>query len=148
MSRVSWGQRFPPLRLLGLAAASVVGYQGTIVFLDHRRSKLNAILNSNNNHNRQASTVAPQLPASKIDLPLPDIVRSPVSVLDYAAASAKLRREARTFTFDGSGSAKGRVDLVRVPSNDPVEDEWSLAVGQGAGGANGLLYAGVYDGHA
>lgn len=74
-------------------------------------------------------------------------VVSPVPVLDLKAANQKLREQAQSFIFDGKDGQKGRVDVVRVASNDPVEDEWSVAVGKGIHGGT-ALYAGVYDGHS
>ncbi|KAH7127500.1 phosphatase 2C-like domain-containing protein [Dactylonectria macrodidyma] len=74
-------------------------------------------------------------------------VESPVEVLDLEAANAKLRRESRSFVFEGQDKVQGRVDVVRVASNHPVEDEWDLAVAKGVGGSK-TLYSGVYDGHA
>lgn len=74
-------------------------------------------------------------------------VLSPVPVLDLKAANQKLREQAQSFIFDGKDGQKGRVDVVRVASNDPVEDEWSVAVGKGIHGGT-ALYAGVYDGHS
>ncbi|KID66176.1 uncharacterized protein G6M90_00g067930 [Metarhizium brunneum] len=73
-------------------------------------------------------------------------VRSPVKVYSLKAADAKIRQQATSFTFDGH-NGHGRIDVVRVASNNPVEDEWAVAVGKGVGG-NKTLYAGVYDGHA
>lgn len=81
--------------------------------------------------------------SSEEDIP----VISPVPVLDLRAANQKLREQAQSFIFDGSDGQKGRVDVVRVASNDPVEDEWSVAVGKGVQGGT-ALYAGVYDGHS
>lgn len=120
------------VRLIGLTATGFIGYQSTLLFLEYRRGRI--------------SQSVPSLLAFQDAEDVP--VRSPVAVLDQAAANAKLRKEAQTLLFDGSGGGKGRVDLVRLASNNPVEDEWSLAVGTGPGGAKGLLYAGVYDGHA
>lgn len=74
-------------------------------------------------------------------------VTSPVRVLDLEAANAKIREEARSFVFDSSDGVTGRVDVVRLSSNCPVEDDWSVAVGKGVGGQK-TLYTGVYDGHA
>ena len=74
-------------------------------------------------------------------------VESPVKPLDLQAVDAKLRRQAQTFTFESKDGKLGRVDVVRVPSNDPVEDDWSVGVGEGVGGRK-TLFAGVYDGHA
>lgn len=117
------------VRLAGLAATGLVGYQSTLLFLDQRRQSVSQLIPS-----------------------VPDIdkvpVTSPVRVLDLAAANAKLRGETRSFPFDSSDGAKGRVDVVRLASNNPIEDEWALAVGGGVGDAKGTLYAGVYDGHA
>jgi pyruvate dehydrogenase phosphatase len=81
--------------------------------------------------------------SSEDDIP----VVSPLPVLDLKAADQKLREQAQSFVFDGKDGQKGRVDVVRVASNDPVEDEWSVAVGKGIQGRT-ALYAGVYDGHA
>jgi pyruvate dehydrogenase phosphatase len=75
-------------------------------------------------------------------------VMSPVRVLDLEAADAKIREEARSFVFDSSDGATGRVDVVRLSSNCPVEDDWSVAVGKGVGGQEKTLFTGVYDGHA
>ncbi|KAG8406244.1 hypothetical protein J3459_019283 [Metarhizium acridum] len=73
-------------------------------------------------------------------------VRSPVEVHSLKAADAKTRQQATSFTFGGN-NGNGRIDVVRVASNNPVEDEWAVAVGKGVGGSK-TLYAGVYDGHA
>jgi pyruvate dehydrogenase phosphatase len=119
-------------KLVGLATTGLISYQCTLVFLDHRRQR--------------TSQIVPSVPSVQ-DVSTVS-VRSPVAVLDHAAANAKLRQEARSFFFESNGGAKGRVDLVRLPSNNPIEDEWALAVGKGVGDAKGTLYAGVYDGHA
>ncbi|KAK7423399.1 hypothetical protein QQZ08_009076 [Neonectria magnoliae] len=74
-------------------------------------------------------------------------VESPVKILDLAAADAMLRREVGSFVFDSEDKTRGRVDVVRVSSNNPVEDEWDLAVARGLAGAKTVFY-GVYDGHA
>ena len=71
---------------------------------------------------------------------------SPVVIQDLKTANAQIRQEASSFAFD-SRTGKGRIDLVRVASNHPVEDRWDVAVGKGLGG-NKTLFAGVYDGHA
>lgn len=88
---------------------------------------------------------APRIPdaASEGDI----AVRSPVQVLGLEAAEGKLREQAQSFTFRIGRGRTGRVDVVRVASNSPVEDEWALAVGKGLGGGT-TLFAGVYDGHA
>lgn len=76
-------------------------------------------------------------------------VASPVKVLDLEAANKKIREQAHTFSFDGKDGSKGRIDVVRVPSNNPVEDNWSVGVGRGLGGLDAsTVFAGVYDGHA
>ena len=72
---------------------------------------------------------------------------SPVKVLDLQAANKKLREDAHSFAFESKDGIKGRVDVVRVSSNDPVEDEWAVSAGKGVGGSN-TVFAGVYDGHA
>lgn len=74
-------------------------------------------------------------------------VHSPVKILSLKAANKAIRREATSFAFDSKDGTKGRVDLTRVASNEPVEDEWAVNVGKGVGGGN-TLYVGVYDGHA
>lgn len=89
---------------------------------------------------------APAVPADAAEGDIP--VESPVRPLDLAAVDAKLREQACSFVFasDAAGS-RGRVDVVRVASNSPVEDEWAVAYGRGIAGAD-ALYVGVYDGHA
>lgn len=74
-------------------------------------------------------------------------VTSPVKALDLDSANAKLREQAQSFVFDSADGKQGRLDIVRVASNDPVEDEWSMAVGGGIQGER-TLYAGIMDGHA
>jgi pyruvate dehydrogenase phosphatase len=73
-------------------------------------------------------------------------VVSPIKAYTLKEANAKIRKEATSFVFHGP-DGNGRVDVVRVASNNPVEDEWDVAVGKGVGG-NKVLYTGVYDGHA
>lgn len=73
-------------------------------------------------------------------------IASPVKVYNLNEANTKIREQATSFTFDGK-DGNGRVDVVRVASNNPVEDEWAVAIGKGVGGRK-TLYAGVYDGHA
>ncbi|RSL86935.1 hypothetical protein CEP51_002553 [Fusarium floridanum] len=96
----------------------------------------------------------PSAPGSNDVLSLQDFVpedqisvESPIKALTLEAADAKLRQDVHTFAFEGHGGVKGRVDVARVSSNNPVEDEWDLKVAKGIGGA-GTLYSGVYDGHA
>jgi pyruvate dehydrogenase phosphatase len=74
-------------------------------------------------------------------------VESPIKALTLETANAKLRQDVHTFAFEGHGGVKGRVDVARVSSNNPIEDDWDLKVAKGIGGA-GTLYSGVYDGHA
>ncbi|KKP00701.1 hypothetical protein THAR02_07188 [Trichoderma harzianum] len=74
-------------------------------------------------------------------------ITSPVKALDLRSANEKLREQAQSFVFDSTDGEKGRVDTVRVASNDPVEDEWSIGFGGGIQGEK-TLYAGVFDGHA
>ncbi|KAL7804779.1 phosphatase 2C-like domain-containing protein [Trichoderma aethiopicum] len=81
--------------------------------------------------------------ASEEEIP----VVSPVKVLDLKSANAKLREQAQSFIFDSADGKKGRLDVVRVASNDPVEDEWSMGIGGGIEGEK-TLYAGIMDGHA
>ncbi|KAM5354520.1 hypothetical protein ACJ41O_001167 [Fusarium nematophilum] len=74
-------------------------------------------------------------------------VDSPVTPLSLEAANAMLREDVHSFVFEGSGGVNGRVDVARVSSNNPIEDDWDLRVGKGIDGAR-TLYSGVYDGHA
>lgn len=74
-------------------------------------------------------------------------IASPVKALDLRSANEKLREQAQSFVFDSTNGDKGRVDTVRVASNDPVEDEWAIGFGGGIQGEK-TLYAGVFDGHA
>ncbi|KAM0262622.1 hypothetical protein ACHAQJ_001667 [Trichoderma viride] len=98
--------------------------------------------------NSSTGAKTPTAPLLKLVSSEDDIsVLSPVPVLDLKTANQKLREQAQSFAFDGKGRQKGRVDIVRVASNDPVEDEWSVAVGKGIQGET-ALYAGVYDGHS
>lgn len=76
----------------------------------------------------------------------PPSTESTVKVLDFAQANAKIREQAHSYVFDAH-AGKGRVDIVRVTSNNPTEDEWDVRVGAGIGAAN-TLFVGVYDGHA
>lgn len=80
---------------------------------------------------------------SELEIP----VTSPVKALDFVSANEKLREQAQSFVFDSTNGEKGRVDTVRVASNDPVEDEWSIGLGGGIQGEK-TLYAGIFDGHA
>lgn len=88
-----------------------------------------------------------------IDTQVPSVLASDVSVsstvkiLDLAAANARIREQAHSFVFDAQ-EGSGRVDLVRVTSNNPTEDEWDVRVGAGVGGDSKTLFVGVYDGHA
>lgn len=63
------------------------------------------------------------------------------------AANASLREDVHTFVFEGNNGVSGRVDVVRVSSNSKTEDDWDLKIAKGVDGT-GMLYAGVYDGHA
>ncbi|KAH0493353.1 hypothetical protein TgHK011_000027 [Trichoderma gracile] len=74
-------------------------------------------------------------------------VVSPVKVLDLDGANAKLRQQAHSFVFDSAEGNRGRLDVVQVASNDPVEDEWSMGIGGGIQGEK-TLFAGIMDGHA
>ncbi|CAH0039448.1 unnamed protein product [Clonostachys rhizophaga] len=74
------------------------------------------------------------------------VVRSPIKALSLQDADEKLRESARTFVFDSKDGAKGRIDVVCLPSNHPKEDDWSVGTAKGIGGA-ATVYAGVYDGH-
>lgn len=81
--------------------------------------------------------------ASEGDIP----VVSPVTILDLQSANRKLREQAQSFIFDSGNEGKGRLDIIRVPSNNPVEDEWSIGIGRGLHGEK-TLFAGIFDGHA
>lgn len=96
---------------------------------------------------REATSVKPHRIPSISENVSEDDITVPVKVLSLKAAEEKLREGARTFVFDGKDGLEGRIDLVRLSSNCPVEDEWSLGVGKGVGGSR-TVFAGVYDGHA
>ncbi|KAF4473115.1 Type 2C Phosphatase [Fusarium albosuccineum] len=116
------------------SAAAIIGIGGSGVYL----------LNSKDN----TSSGTQNVPALKEVASEDHIsVDSPVKVLSLEAANAKLRQDVHTFVFQGSGGVKGRVDVARVSSNNPVEDDWDLKVAKGIDGA-ATLYSGVYDGHA
>ncbi|KAF4122266.1 hypothetical protein GMORB2_7258 [Geosmithia morbida] len=86
------------------------------------------------------------LPVVAVD-PAVDI-SSPVKVLDLEAANKKIRQSVHAFSFESSkDGTTGRVDVARVSSNNPVEDNWATALGKGPGKED-MVYAGVYDGHA
>jgi pyruvate dehydrogenase phosphatase len=74
-------------------------------------------------------------------------VASPVDILDLKAADAKIRQDTSSFVFRGKDGVQGRVDVARVSSNNPVEDNWAVGIGKSVGG-NNFLFSGVYDGHA
>jgi pyruvate dehydrogenase phosphatase len=74
-------------------------------------------------------------------------VASPVDILDLKAADAKIRQDTNSFIFRGKDGVQGRVDVARVSSNNPVEDNWAVGIGKSVGG-NNFLFSGVYDGHA
>ncbi|OJD34582.1 protein phosphatase 2c [Diplodia corticola] len=74
-------------------------------------------------------------------------LQSPVKALDVADANEVLRREERSKLFDAGNGQVGRCDLVRVPSNSPVEDEFVTGTQAGPGG-NPWTFWGVFDGHA
>lgn len=74
-------------------------------------------------------------------------ISTPVKVVDLATANAKIREQSKSFVFTGKDGLKGRVDLVRLESNSPTEDEWDIRVGDGVNGSK-TLFTGVYDGHA
>jgi pyruvate dehydrogenase phosphatase len=126
-----------------LAATAVVGATA-VAFAVRPASKRRA--HNNGLKTEPVPTVEPAADVGAIE------VVSPVQALSLREANDKVREGARVFEFatDGGGG-KGRVDVVRVASNSPVEDEWAVGVGSGVGGerlALKSLYAGVYDGHA
>ena len=81
--------------------------------------------------------------ASEDEVPL----ESPSKVITMEKANAKLRKQMYSFNFESQDGNRGRIDIARVPSNEPVEDDWSVGVTTGPGGKQ-LAMAGVYDGHA
>ncbi|KAI5458746.1 phosphatase 2C-like domain-containing protein [Mariannaea sp. PMI_226] len=94
------------------------------------------------------ATSAPPVPQLRDDLTEASVsTKSPVEAIDLETANAKLREDCHTFSFNAQGNRRGRVDVVRLSSNDPVEDFWDVAMGKGVGG-NQTLYSGIYDGHA
>ncbi|KAF5022896.1 hypothetical protein F66182_5056 [Fusarium sp. NRRL 66182] len=91
------------------------------------------------------TTSVPALKEASSEAQIP--VESPVKTLSLDDANAKLREDVHTFVFDGNAGVKGRVDIVRVSSNNPIEDNYDLKIAKGVGGER-TLYSGVYDGHA
>ena len=75
-------------------------------------------------------------------------VESPGVILSLEEACHKLREQAATFAFAGTDKdSQGRIDVIRLASNEPVEDEWYAGQGKGLGGMRSI-YVGVFDGHA
>lgn len=75
-------------------------------------------------------------------------VESPGVILSLEEACHKLRQQAATFAFAGTDkNSQGRIDVIRLASNEPVEDEWYAGQGKGVGGMRSI-YVGVFDGHA
>lgn len=70
-----------------------------------------------------------------------------IEPLTPSQVESKLRQDAVVTTFSSANGAKGHVHAARVASNDPVEDEFSIAELEGVGRGK-TLFAGVYDGHA
>ena len=100
---------------------------------------------SRNNLIPQLPRVKDVLSGREDDIP----VTSPVKALDLEGANKKLREKVHTFSFPSKDGGKGRIDVVRVPSNNPVEDNWSVGIGRGLGSLDAdAVFAGVYDGHA
>ena len=56
-------------------------------------------------------------------------------------ATAKIRQEAKISRFKSCNGEVGALHAARLPSNTPCEDEWDART------AEGLVYAGIYDGH-
>lgn len=100
-----------------------------------------------------AKHFAPHQPTTGDEVPeicpadLDGVIDSPVKVVQWEQVWDLLRKKAHSFKFDGHGGLQGRIDSVKLDSNERVEDEWAVGVGAGVGG-NRTLYAGVYDGHA
>lgn len=101
--------------------------------------------NSGSERRRASSFAAPQLQDNVSEANIS--ATSPVIIVDLEAANAKLREDSHTFTFAGKDKAPGRVHVVRLSSNNPVEDDFDVAVGKGVN-ENRTLFSGVYDGHA
>lgn len=95
-----------------------------------------------------SSASSTQVPSLRQVSSVDDIsVESPIRPLTLEAANASLREDVHTFVFEGNNGVSGRVDVVRVSSNSKTEDDWDLKIAKGVDGT-GMLYAGVYDGHA
>lgn len=74
-------------------------------------------------------------------------IRSPAPALSVEEATAKLRAQEGTLTFDAGGGHTGRFDYIRYASNSPVEDDY--AFGSAAGpDRQQWQYWGLFDGHA
>lgn len=56
-------------------------------------------------------------------------------------ANAKIRKEAKISRFPSFNGEMGELHAARLPSNEPCEDELDART------ADGLVYAGIYDGH-
>lgn len=56
-------------------------------------------------------------------------------------ANAKIRQDAKISRFPSFNGKAGSLHAARLPSNAPCEDEWDART------AEGLVYAGIYDGH-
>lgn len=73
-------------------------------------------------------------------------VISAVKPLTYEEANAKIREGADSFSFNGTGNCRGRVDVVSLGTKVPSEDHWDVGIINGVDGRD-TLYAGIYDGH-
>ncbi|KAF9638873.1 putative protein phosphatase 2c protein [Lasiodiplodia theobromae] len=93
-----------------------------------------------------AAIFVPQISSLKKDGGSSNI-QSPVRALNLADANEVLRREQSSKLFDAGNGQRGRCDVVRVPSNSPVEDEFVVGTQVGPGRSQWTFW-GVFDGHA
>jgi pyruvate dehydrogenase phosphatase len=100
---------------------------------------------SGSGRRRASAVAAPQLQDNLSEATIS--AASPVKTVDLEAANAKLREDSHTFAFAGKDKTPGQVHVVRLSSNNPVEDYFDVAVGKGVN-ENRTLFSGVYDGHA
>lgn len=76
--------------------------------------------------------------AKEDDLVIPPAVKA----WRLSHANAKIRQEAKISRFASINGEIGALHAARLPSNSPCEDEWDART------ADGLVYTGIYDGHA
>lgn len=124
-------------RFLALGAAG-----GALIWYASRRRRV-TVAERHHDRSRRDHSLPAVPPAVDVDGP----VGSPVKPVAWADIAGMIREQATSFVFTGHQGAAGRIDAVRFESNCPTEDYWTVAVGEGVGGAK-TIYAGVYDGHA